>query len=110
MWFDCEAWEPGIENDTSLLIGFLEQHKNNQVNDAAAAAVGLLVYYSKDWNETIESIHFQLFDLYQVKPLSDQVAIGKTIALFYSLYGFSELQDTTSRASDTTFLLLISAN
>lgn len=104
LWFDCEAWEPEIQNDISLLLALLEQFDNDQVNVAATAAIGLLVYYSKDWNETFETVLFQLFELYQVKTLSSQVAFGKAIALMYNLYDFSDQKDAANRTFRYTIL------
>ena len=103
MFFDSEAWEKEVEADLSLLLGLLDSHESTQVNEAAVAGIALLVYYSKDWNETIETVLFQLFELYQVKPPAVQVAIGKAIAFMYSLYDFSDQYTTSEIGPNTSF-------
>ena len=105
--FDTEAWEQKVASDLFLLVGLLNNHNNTEVNDAAVEGIALLVYHSQNWNDTIETALFELFELYQIEPPLIQVTIGKAIAFMYSLYDFSEQFSTWKKDPNSSLMFEI---
>lgn len=103
LWVDLPAFETQNEEDLTMLLTLLENKQEVGLNSVVLAAIGVFIFYSKNWNETVEDFMPRLLEVYQYKPVETQVMMSKVIALMFYLYDFSEQHDAPDKSASHRF-------
>lgn len=96
---DTGSLESETQSDIAMLFSFLENSSDEHLNQLTISSLSVLVFYSQDWNDAIESLLPQLVEIYDYKPITTQRKLAQLFAFFYHIYDFSEdfaLNNTSS--------------